>query len=75
MTKHYNIYELGKYLKQKRRYMSVRQIAKDTGQTITSVNRKVKKLVPRTIERKVRNVMVGKRSSKCPVSFYRYKND
>ena len=53
--------------------MSVRQIAKDTGQTITSVNRKIKKLVPRTLEKKVRKVMVGNRSSKCPVSFYRYK--
>lgn len=73
MTEHYNVYEMAKYLKAKGKFMSVRQIAKDTGQTITSVNRKVKKLVPKVVERRIREVIVGRRSSKCPVSYYRYK--
>jgi len=69
----YNMYELAQYLKQKRRYVSIRQIAKETGQTIQSVHRKMSRLYPRFVEKKVKKVKVGKRYSKQPVSFYRYK--
>lgn len=73
MEKDYNIYELSNFLKTKRKFMSVKEIAKETGSTITSVSRKIKKLVPKTLEKKVKKMQVGKRTSKCPVGYYRYK--
>lgn len=52
--------------------MNARQIAKETNGTLTTVNRKLKKMVGKGIERKVRNIKVGKANHKIPVRFYRY---
>lgn len=61
------------YLMKKRKFLSVKEIAKGTNQSIQSVSRKVKRLSPRYIEKKVKTLKVGNRTSKCPVNYYRYK--
>jgi len=51
--------------------MSARQIAIETKATLSSVNRKLGKLFPRCLEKKVTRVKTGRR----PVRFFRYKNE
>ena len=69
----YNQYELVDFLKRKRRYMNAKQIARETNGTLTTVNRKLKKMVGRRVEKKVRKVQVGRSNHKMKVGYYRYK--
>jgi len=59
------------FLKTKKTFMSARQIAIETKATLSSVNRKLGKLFPRCLEKKVTRVKTGRR----PVRFFRYKNE
>lgn len=53
--------------------MSIKQIAKGTNQSVQAVNRKINRMTPRYLEKKTKNVKVGKRVSKQKVRFYRLK--
>jgi hypothetical protein len=53
--------------------MSAKEIAKHTDGTITTVNRKLKKMVGRKVEKKFRKVQVGRANHKMRVGYYRYK--
>jgi predicted transcriptional regulator len=73
--RHYNQWELGEFLKKKRRYMSAKEIAKETKTTLTTVNRKLNRLTKsRHIKKKVKRIQIGKCNHKIPVSFYRWKS-
>jgi len=71
----YNQNELVKYLKKKRKFMTAKQIAKELKSSQQTVNRKLKKLAPKIIERKKRKIDYG--DQKRHVNFYRVrrKND
>jgi len=64
-------WDLADFLKTKRKYMSARQIAKETKTTLTTVNRKLHKI--RWIEKKVKKVKIGKCVCKRPVTFFRMR--
>jgi len=49
--------------------MSAKQIAVETKATLSSVNRKLGKLFPKFLEKKVTRVTTGRR----PVRFFRFK--
>jgi len=68
-----NQYDLTDYLKKKRKYMTTREIAKETKTTIPATQRKLNRLCPRLIEKRVKWIIVGRNPYKRPVSFYRCK--
>ena len=60
-----------KILKKKNKYMNAREIANETRQTIQSVSRKVRKLTPLFLDKKVKREKRGKCSMN--VTYYRYR--
>ena len=73
MRNHYNQYELVDFLKNRKKYMSAKEIANETNGTITTINRKLNKRIGRDIEIQVRKRKVGHANHKIPIKFYRYK--
>ena len=59
------------FLRKNRKFMTVREIASGTNQTVQAVNRKVNRLHPNKVHKVIKVVNVGRRSSKQPVSFYK----
>lgn len=60
-----------KLLKNKRRYMCMKEISKVSGDSLASVNRKINRLCPFFVERKIKKVRIGNKN--IHLSYYRYK--
>jgi hypothetical protein len=71
--KSYNQYELVDFLKKKQRYMSAREIASETSGTLTTVHRKLNKMVGRKVEVKTKRIWTGRGNRKFAIKHYRYK--
>lgn len=69
----YNQYQLVNFLKKRRKYMTAKEIANQTNGTITTVNRKLNKMVGKMVEKRYRRMQVGKANHKMKVGLYRYK--
>lgn len=64
-------WDLASFLKRKGKFMTARQISKETRTTLTTVNRKLNKI--RAVEKKVKKIKVGHCVCKRPVTFFRIK--
>lgn len=53
--------------------MTAKEIANQTDGTITTVNRKLNKMVGKMVEKRYRRMQVGKANHKMKVGLYRYK--
>lgn len=71
--KSYNQYELVEFLKDKHKFMNAKEIASQTNGTITTVSRKLKKMIGKKVEYKVKKEKVGNANRKIAVRYYRYK--
>jgi hypothetical protein len=62
-------WDLMDFMKDKKTFMSAKQISKETNTTMSSVNRKLSKLFPRCLEKKVIKINIGNRRMRL----FRYK--
>lgn len=66
----FNQWDLIEYLKKKRRYVSIREIANETKTSIQSITRKIKKIKP--LKKKIKILSYKNGLYKRPVTFFKY---
>jgi len=69
--RYYNQNELVQYMKRQGKFMTAKEIAQQTRATQQTVSRKLNKLTPRVLEKKVRKVKSGKQMRRT--AYYRFK--